>query len=126
MTLTVANAKKMLFTLRYPPDKIVDTYPGSFTAAASGTPSSPFRTEHAIPHTFGTTLFLDMTWSEDGGVTWQSMNNAVPDLSNPAAPVFQTRVVGCYSTSSSVVVTCSNFTTTAKTITYNVAAFWKD
>lgn len=126
MTLTAANAKNMLFTLRYPPDKIVDVFPGTFTANASSTAFDAFRTEHVIPHTFGTTLFLDMTWSEDGGTTWQSASNGVPDLSNPAAPVFQTRMVGCYSTTDTIIVTCSNYTTTSKTIMYNVVAFWKD
>lgn len=122
----VPDDSKLAFYSGHPVDKIVAIYPGTFTATASSLASSPFRTEKTIPHSFGQTLFLDMTWSEDGGTTWQSMNNGVPDLSNPAAPVFQTRMVGCYSTTTAVVVTCSNYTTTAKTITYNIAASWKD
>lgn len=124
MTLSVANAKKMLFTLRYPPDKILDVLEGSFTAAASsGPPFQSARTNETIPHPFGVKVFTQMTWSIDGGDTWQDQNVAVPDLSDPFLPIFDTYTVGAYSTTSNIVVVAANFTGSPLTVQYKVVAF---
>lgn len=124
MTLSAANAKKMLFTLRYPPDKILGIFEGSFTATASSTP--PFaarRTHSAFNHNQAGLVFLQMRYSLDGGTTWQDQHVIVPDLSVPTFPVFQTVEVGCYSTSGQIVMVASNWTGSAKTVTYKVVAF---
>lgn len=123
MTLSVANAKKMLFTLRYPPDKILDVLEGSFTAAASSGGGAPARTNESIPHTFGVKVFTQMTWSIDGGDTWQDQNVAVPDLSDPFFPVFDTYTVGAYSTTTNIVVVAANYTGSPLTVQYKVVPF---
>lgn len=124
MTLSVSNAKNMLFTLRYPPDKIVGVYEGSFTATASSVDLSGERTHETINHSFGQICLLDLTWSEDGGTTWQQAGESVPTLGTP--PRFQNRVVSCYSTTSTFVIAVSNYTTTSKTIQYKLIAIWED
>lgn len=123
--MTPEKAKITVFTSKYPPDKIVDIFTGSFGATQSAFSFSGFRTEHVILHSYGQPLFLDMTWSQDNGATWQPVNSAVPDTSTTPA-TFQTCEVGCYSTSTQIVVVASNYTTTARTIQYKVAAFWMD
>lgn len=127
MTVTPSDAKNMLFTLRYPPDKILDIFEDSFTATASSSAGSQaFRTEDAFDHNLGDTVFLQMIYSLDGGTTWQDQHVVVPDLSVPAMPVFQTCEVGCYSTTTQIVIAASNWTGSNKTITYRVAAFSKE
>lgn len=127
MTVTADNAREMLFTLRYPPDKILDIFPGSFVATASSTPPfAAFRTNNAFDHNLGGSVFLQMIYSLDGGSTWQDQHVTVPDLTVPATPVLQTCEVGCYSTATQIVVVASNFTSTAKTVTYLVVAFHKE
>lgn len=106
-------------------DKTLGVFSGSFTATAGSDSFDPYRTEHAVSHTFGDTVFTDITWSQDGGTTWNGMASGVPDLSDTSQPLFQTCMVGCYSTSTQIVVTASNYTTTAQTITYNVVALSK-
>jgi hypothetical protein len=125
MTVTAENAKKMLFTLRYPPDKVIDVYEGSFTAAASSSSSQGERTHHTIDHSFGTAPLLNMTYSLDGGTTWQDQNVAIPDLSG-ATPVFQTLEASAYSTSTQVVVVASSYHSTPKTVTYRVLALARE
>lgn len=124
MSISVSNAKNMQFSLRYPPDKILNIYEGSFTAQASSNPPfDAYRTEHTINHGLGTYVFMQMTYSLDGGTTWQDQFITVPDLSTPSAPVFQTCEIGCYSTTSDIIVVASNFTGSNKTITYKVVIF---
>lgn len=123
--MTPETAKITIFTSKYPPDKIVDIYTGSFTATKTSSSFTGFRTEHVILHSFGVPVFLDMTWSQDNGATWQPVNSAVPDTSS-SSPVFQTCEVGCYSTATEIVVVASNYTTTSRTILFKVAAFWMD
>lgn len=125
MTLTVENAKKMKFTLRYPPDKILNIYTGSFTANASSTTFTSERTHHAIDHTFGDNLLLQTTWSLDGGATWQDQDTSIPDLSSPSFPVFDTLLVNAYSTTTQIIVVAASFLTSAKTVTYKVVAMSK-
>lgn len=120
------NLDKVIFSQQFPPDKIVEVFEGSFTANASSSLGIPERTHHTISHDFGQTVFLQMIYSRDGGATWQDQHVGVPDLTIPSAPVFQTVDVGCYSTSTQVVIVASNFTTSNKTIQYLVAAMWKD
>lgn len=126
MTLTPANAKKMLFTLRYPPDKILEVYEGSFTANASGSAGSPERTHEPIDHPFGTFVLPNTTYSTDGGSTWQDENVVVPNLSVPTSPNFQTLEVSAYSTTTQVIVVASNYTTSNITVTYRVVALSRD
>lgn len=121
MAIPAANIKNFLFTLRYPPDKIVAVYTGSFTATASSG-SGPVRTNEAISHSYGEILLLTTTYSLDGGTTWQDQNIAVPDLSTPSMPSFQTVEVSAYSTTTQVVVVASNYLTSNKTVTYKVVA----
>lgn len=127
MTLLPAEAKKMLFTLRYPPDKILDILEGTFAANASSSP--PFasrRTNETISHDFGTTVFTQLTFSVDGGTTWQDQNVAVPDVSDPMNLVFDTYTVGAYSTTTDIVIVAANYTSTNKSVTYKVVLFSKD
>jgi hypothetical protein len=125
MTLSVANAKKMLFTTRFPPDKILDTFEGSFTATLSSSPPfSANRTEYPFNHNLvGGTAYLQMRYSLDGGTTWEDQHVTVPDLSVPTAPVFDTLEVGCYCTAAQIIMVASNFTALNKTVTYKVVAF---
>lgn len=125
--LTPQNARNMLFTTKYPPDKIVgDTLTGSFEAAASSFAGLGFRTHRAIPHTFGVPVFLQMSYSLDGGATWQDQHVPVPDLSTPSSPVFQTVEVGCYSTNTDIVMVASNYTTSTETISFRIVPIWND
>jgi hypothetical protein len=124
MTLTAANAKNMRFTLRYPPDKILGTFTGSFSAAATASPGlTAHRTESAFSHGLGGLMYLQMRYSLDSGTTWQDQHVIVPDLSTPSTPVFQTVEVGCYCTTTQIVIVASNWTSSSKSITYEVAAF---
>lgn len=126
MTLLPADGKKMRFTLRYPVDKILGIFEGSFTAAASSTPPSlGRRTNEAFNHSLGTSVFLQMTYSLDNGTSWQDQHVTVPDLSSPSTPVIQTCEVGCYSTSTQIVIVASNYTGSSKNIQYKVVAFSK-
>jgi len=124
--LSTANAQDMLFATDYPPDKIVRVYTGSFSAAASSSPFFAERTHYAIDHSYGETVFLQMSYSRDGGVTWQDQHVNVPDLSSPSTPVFQTVEVGCYSTSTQIVMVASSYLGSVASIQFRVAAFWKD
>lgn len=124
MTLSAANGKRMRFTSRFPPDKILDIFEGSFTATQSSAPGAlAFRTNSAFNHNLGSLVFLQMTYSLDGGSTWQDQHVIVPDLSVPTMPIFQTLEAGCYSTSTQIVIVASNWTGSAKTVTYKVVAF---
>lgn len=123
--IPVANIKNFLFTTRYPPDKILETYTGSFTAPPSLSGSTLHRTEFPIDHTFGDSLFLQTTYSLDGGITWQDQDTSIPDLSTPSQPVFETVDVDAYATSTQIVIVVSNFLTVTKTVTYNVVAMSK-
>lgn len=125
--LTPQNARHMLFTTKYPPDKIVgETVTGSFTAAASSSTLLAKRTHDAIDHSFGVPVFLQMSYSTDGGATWQDQHVTIPDLSTPSAPVFQTVDVGCYCTSAQMVMVASNWTTSDQTIQYRIVPIWND
>jgi|ERR1044071_496698 hypothetical protein len=123
--IPAANIRNFQFTTRYPPDKIVAVYEGSFTATQSSTGFSPHRTHQTISHSFGTSLLLQTTYSLDGGTTWQDQNISIPDLSTPSMPNFQTIAVSAYSTSTQVIVVASNWTTMPKTVTYKVVAMSK-
>lgn len=120
MSLPESAAANFLLTLRYPPDKILDTFRGSFTATAAPGAFTPFRTEVSIPHTYGKAVLVKMSYSLDDGATWQDECTAVPDLSTPSTPVFDTTYVAAYCTSSNVVVTASNFKTSNVAISYKV------
>lgn len=124
--MTPAQAKNMLFTTRYPVDKIVGVYTGSFTANASSSTLTSERTHDTIPHTFGVTCFLELIYSLDSGTTWQDMDMPIPDLSTPSAPVFQTVTVAAYSTTTDFVVVAANQTTSSETVQYILTATWKD
>lgn len=126
MPVLVADIKRFLFTTAYPPDKIVGVHTGSFTANASSFAGIAERTHHTISHSYGQTVFLQMTYSRDGGTTWQDQHVGVPDLTVPSAPVFQTLDVGCYSSTTQIVIVASNFTIGNITVNFRAAAFWKD
>lgn len=123
--MTPLQAKNMLFTLRYPTDKIVEVYTGSFTAAASASTILSQRTHEVVPHDFGQTCLLDLIYSLDGGTTWQDMDMPIPDTSG-ASPVFQTVTVAPYSTTTDFVVVAANQTTSAETVDYIMTATWRD
>jgi len=122
--MTPAQAKNMQFTTRYPTDKIVEVYPGSFTAAASGSTILSQRTHDVINHTFGQTCFLELIYSLDGGTTWQDMDMPIPNLAGPS-PVFQTVTVAAYSTTTTFVVVAVNQTLSPATVQYILTAEWK-
>lgn len=126
MSVSAADGKKMLFSLRFPPDKILDVIEGSFTAVAASLDFAACRTSATTAHDYGTTVFTQLTYSLDGGATWQDQHTPIPDLSSPSAPRLQTCPVGCYSTSTQIVVTASNYTTSDKTVTYKVVVFSKE
>jgi hypothetical protein len=128
MTLSAANAKKMLFTLRYPPDKILGTFEGSFTATAmSGNPElgdPPKRTIHTVAtHGFGAPAYLQMRYSVDGGVNWQQQHFAIiDDIGGVPQDEY---VAGCYCTSTQVLMVAQNRTNSNVTVTYEIVAFAK-
>jgi hypothetical protein len=128
MTLTPANAKKMLFTLRYPPDKILDTFSGSFTATAmSGDPTigdpSKRTTYTAATHGFGAAAYLQMRWSMDGGTNWQQQHftrtTVIGGFTYPSV------VAGCYCTATQIIMVATNNTNSNATINYEIVAFAK-
>lgn len=122
--MTVENAKKMRFTLRYPPDKILDTFSGSFSATKSNSPpSTSYRTNNSFSHNLGLQPLLQMVYSRDGGTTWNDQHVTEPDLTDPDKPVFQTIDVGCYATTTAIVIVATNWTNTTETIDYRVVAF---
>lgn len=123
--MTPAQAKNLLFTTRYPVDKIVNVYSGSFTATASSSTILSRRTHETIPHTFGDECFLELIYSLDGGTTWQDMDMPIPDLTGPS-PVFQTVTVAAYSTTTNFVVVAVNQTTSSATVQYILTASWRD
>lgn len=129
MTLTAANAKKMLFTLRYPPDKILKTFTGSFTATKTtsifdGFAFAAHRTHEAINHGLGGQAYLQMRYSRDGGTTWQDQFVITPDVSS-GFPVFQTLEVSAFCTSTQIIIAASNWTDSDIAIMYEVVAFAK-
>ncbi len=123
--MTPAQAKNMLFTTRYPTDKIVGIYTGSFTATASSSTLLSHRTHDTITHTFGDTCLLELIYSLDGGTTWQDMDMPIPNLSVPTAPKFQTVTVAAYSTTTTFVVVAANQTTSSATVQYILTASWR-
>jgi hypothetical protein len=114
--IAVGDAKKLAFSTSFPPDKIVDVLVGSFTAGAST------MTDHAVNHTFGKTMFTQLSYSTDGGTTWNDQGVMIP----AAGPVFQTLNVNAYTTSSQVVIRAYNYLGSTPTVTYRVALIWKD
>lgn len=122
--MTPAQAKNMLFTTRYPTDKIVEVYSGSFTADASTSTLTSQRTHETIPHTFGQECLLELVYSLDGGTTWQDMDMPIPNLSG--TPVFQTVTVAPYSTTTDFIIVAANQTTSAETVDYIMTASWID
>jgi len=126
MTLSVANAKNMRFTARYPVDKVVNIYTGTFTANASSSTLSGERTHEVITHTYGANCLLELVYSLDGGTTWNDMDMQIPNLAIPTAPVFQTTVVSPFSTTTTFVIAACNFTTSSKTVQYIMTASWLD
>lgn len=126
MSIPAGNVKNLLFSLRYPPDKILETLEGSFTANASSSTTSGERTHQVLSHNYGTTVFLDLSYSLDGGVTWQDQHVPVPDFSVPSVPVFDTLSVGCYSTTTEIVVVATSFKTSNQTVNYRINVISKD
>lgn len=120
MSISTSDAKKLIFSLSFPPDKIVDILTGSFVASASSI------TNHAVSHSFGQTMFTQLSYSLDGGTTWNDQGVMIPDLTTPSAPIFQTLNVNAYTTSSQTVITAYNYQATTPTVTYRVALIWKD
>lgn len=119
--MLASQAKNMLFTTRYPVDKIVGVYTGSFSIAAAASIFVSRRAEVTIPHTFGESCFLELIFSTDSGTTWQDMGNSVP----AAGPVFQTVTAAAYSDASNFVVVGTNQTTSDVTIQYILTASWE-
>lgn len=114
--MDTTQARNLLFSTSFPPDKIVDILEGSFTAAASST------TNETIPHDFGQTMFTQLSYSLDGGTTWNDQGVQIP----AAGPTFSTLSVMPYTTSTDVVITAYNYQATTPTVTYRVALVWKD
>lgn len=122
--MTPAQAKNMLFTTRYPTDKIVFTIPDGFTASAGSGSGLGKRTEHTIANPFGALCFLELVYSIDSGASWQDMDMSKPDLSTPSAPIFQTFIVAPYCTTSNFVVAASNYTTSLVGVQFILTASW--
>lgn len=118
--MSPTDAKNLLFSTSFPPDKIVDILEGSFVAGASTV------TNHSIPHSFGQTMFTQMSYSLDGGTTWNDQGVMTPDLAVPSSPVFQTLNVNAYTTTTNCVVRAHNYLGNTPTVTYRVALIWKD
>ena len=114
--IAATDAKKLAFSTSFPPDKIVDILEGSFVAGAST------QTNHAVAHTFGKTMFTQLSYSLDGGATWNDQGVMVPT----AGPTFQTLNVNAYTTTSQVVIIAYNYLGNTPTVTYRVALIWKD
>jgi hypothetical protein len=116
--LTPANAKKMLFTLRYPPDKVLAPFTGSFTAAARVGLFQPKRTLISFPHGLTTvTPSLRLRWKTTGD--W--IDGFTEDYS--VGGVLQALEVGCNSDATNVYVFASNWTASVATISYEIEAF---
>ena len=119
--MTPAQAKNMLFTLRYPPDKILKVYEGSFTAAQSASTILSQRTHEVISQDFGKQCLLELVYSLNGGLTWQDMDQPIPDTSSPT-PVFQTITVAPFSSTTDFTIVAVNQTTSPATVDYIMTA----
>ncbi len=124
----LSNIQDVAFVSTYAPDKIVSSepYTGSFAANGAAGMFGAVRTHYVIPHNYGRFCFLSMVYSIDNGVTWQEMGTAIPDLTIPSAPVFQTMYVSCYSTATEFVIVASNYRNVNRTVLFRMVAFWQD
>lgn len=114
--ISTADAIRLAFSTSFPPDKIVNVLEGSFTAGASTT------TTQTVAHSFGQTMFTQLSYSLDGGTTWNDQGVMIPS----AGPTFQTLNVNAYTTTSDCVIVARNYQATTPTVTYRVALIWKD
>lgn len=117
MTLTVENAKKMKFTLRYPPDKVLAPFTGSFSAVAGISSFQARRTLITLPHGLTVTPSLRMRWKTTGD--W--IDGFTEDYAIAGAG--QALEVGCNSDGTNIYVFASNYTLSAATVNYEIEAF---
>lgn len=120
----MADPRNFLFSTKFPPDKILGTFSGTFTANAGGGLGSglSYRTESATNHTYGEMVFTKGIYSTDAGTTWNDFDVTVPDLTTPTQPILQTVDVQSYATSTQIVIVAANFYNVNKTVMYKVAA----
>ncbi len=115
--MTPANAKLARFTLRYPPDKVLASFTGSFSAAAWVGLFQPTRTSITVPHGLTVTPSLRMRWKTTGD--W--IDGFIEDYATGS--IQQQLEVGCNSDATNIYVFASNWTASTPTVSYEIEAF---
>lgn len=116
--------RNFLFNSDFPPDKILETNSGSFTATARYGASDPRRTTETIPHSVGTFGLINGAYSRDNS-TWFPFGVTAADVST-GTPVFQTVDVSAGCDEDNVHVIASNWLSSNQTIYYAYQILSKD
>jgi hypothetical protein len=118
MSMTPANAKKAKFTLRYPPDKVLNSFTGSFAAATRTGAFQPKRTKISFAHGItAVTPSLRLRWKTTGD--W--IDGFTEDYATGG--VTQALEVGCNADATNIYVFASNWTASSPTVSYEIEAF---
>lgn len=123
MAMTAAQASQTLLNTDYTFDKILETYTGSFSAAARHGALQPRRTTSTISHGIGTYGLIIGSYTTDG-TTWLPFG--VINANTSGAFSFQTVEVTAYCTTSDVVVVASNYLSSSKTVEYALQIVARD
>lgn len=116
--------RNFLLNTDYPADKILETFTGSFTAAARYGLFDPRRSTETIVHSVGDWALINGAYSFDNS-TWYPFGVRVADVSS-GSPVFQTVEVSAYCDASTVVIKATNWTNSAETIYYALQLIARD
>lgn len=109
------NIDNIAFATSYNNDKILEVFPGSFTALASATSTT------SIPHVWGASVFPVMIWSDDN-TTWQDAGSAT----FAAASTTVELSASCSVDADDILVSVSNSTGSNKTCYYKIALIVED
>lgn len=116
MSLT-SNARNVSFTTRWPTDKIVDVWEGSFNRATdviAVTGDSGSLYVYRIKHGFTRPVAVDLLWQISGGWADGGSGDSAGDISI------------AYSDSTYIYIVSSLFVTATGTMNYKVIASWID
>lgn len=116
--------RNFLFNSDFPPDKILETGTGSFTAIQRNGASDPRRTTETIPHSIGTFGLINGAYSKDNS-TWFPFGVTEAVISG-GLPTFQTVEVNAGCDADNVYIVASNWLSSNQTIYYAYQILSKD